>query len=94
MERAQRRGWAPVVLDLGVDTTTPVGELIASVMISVSQWERRAISQRTTEALAVKKAQGVDFWEAALTSAGDAQSHGQDEEAWEDVPRDRGHLEW
>ena len=59
MERAQRRGWAPVVLDLGVDTTTPVGELIASVMISVSQWERRAISQRTTEALAVKKAQGV-----------------------------------
>jgi Resolvase, N terminal domain/Recombinase len=58
-ERAQRRGWAPVVLDLGVDTTTPVGELIASVMISVSQWERRAISQRTKEPLSVKRAQGV-----------------------------------
>ena len=58
MERAQRRGWAPVVLDLGVDTTTPAGELVASVMVSVAQWERRAIGQRTKEALAAKKAQG------------------------------------
>lgn len=59
MERAQRRGWAPVVLDLGVDTTTPAGELVASVMVSVAQWERRAISQRTKEALAAKRAQGT-----------------------------------
>ena len=59
MERAQRRGWAPVVLDLGVDTTTPAGELVASVMVSVAQWERRAIGQRTKEALAAKKAQGA-----------------------------------
>jgi len=59
MERAQRRGWAPVVLDLGVDTTTPAGELVASVMVSVAQWERRAIGQRTKEALAAKKAQGI-----------------------------------
>jgi DNA invertase Pin-like site-specific DNA recombinase len=58
MERAKRRGWAPVVLDLGVDTTTPAGELVASVMVSVAQWERRAIGQRTKEALAAKKAQG------------------------------------
>jgi DNA invertase Pin-like site-specific DNA recombinase len=58
MERAQKRGWAPVVLDLGVDTTTPVGELVASVMVSVAQWERRAIGQRTKEALAARKAQG------------------------------------
>jgi DNA invertase Pin-like site-specific DNA recombinase len=59
MERAQRRSWSPVVLDLGVDTTTPVGELVASVMMSVAQWERRAIGQRTKEALAVAKGQGV-----------------------------------
>jgi DNA invertase Pin-like site-specific DNA recombinase len=59
MDRAQTRGWAPVVLDLGVDTTTPAGELVASVMVSVAQWERRAIGQRTREALAAKKAQGV-----------------------------------
>jgi DNA invertase Pin-like site-specific DNA recombinase len=59
MERAQRKGWAPVVLDLGVDATTPAGELVASVMVSVAQWERRAIGQRTKEALAAKKAQGA-----------------------------------
>ena len=59
MERAQRRGWAPVVLDLGVDTTTPVGELVASVMVSVAQWERRAIGQRTKDALAAKRASGA-----------------------------------
>lgn len=59
MERAQRKGWAPVVLDLGVDATTPAGELVASVMVSVAQWERRAIGQRTREALAAKKAQGA-----------------------------------
>src|SRR4051812_24461802 len=59
MERAQRRGWAPVVLDLGVDTTTPAGEMVASVMMSVAQWERKIIGQRTKEALAMRKAQGV-----------------------------------
>jgi DNA invertase Pin-like site-specific DNA recombinase len=59
MERAQRKGWAPVVLDLGVDTTTPAGELVASVMVSVAQWERRAIGQRTKEALAAKKSEGA-----------------------------------
>jgi DNA invertase Pin-like site-specific DNA recombinase len=59
MERAQRSGWAPVVLDLGVDATTPAGELVASVMVSVAQWERRAIGQRTKEALAARKAQGA-----------------------------------
>jgi DNA invertase Pin-like site-specific DNA recombinase len=59
MERAQRRGWAPVVLDLGVDTTTPAGEMVASVMMSVAQWERKIIGQRTREALAMRKAQGA-----------------------------------
>ena len=59
MERAQRRGWAPVVLDLGVDATTPAGELVASVMVSVAQWERRTVAARTREALAAKKAQGA-----------------------------------
>jgi DNA invertase Pin-like site-specific DNA recombinase len=59
MARSRRKGWALVALDLGVDTTTPSGELVASVMASVAQWERQVIGQRTREALAVKKAQGV-----------------------------------
>jgi DNA invertase Pin-like site-specific DNA recombinase len=59
LDRAQREGWGLVALDLGVDTTTPAGELVANVMAAVSQWERRAIGQRTREGLAAKRAAGV-----------------------------------
>jgi len=59
LERCSREGWALVALDLGLDMTTPTGELIASVMAAVAQWERRAIGQRTKDALAAKKAAGV-----------------------------------
>jgi DNA invertase Pin-like site-specific DNA recombinase len=59
MERARRGGWAVVALDLGVDTTTPSGEMVASVILSMSQYERRLISDRTRVALAAKKAAGV-----------------------------------
>lgn len=59
MGRAQSEGWNLVALDLGIDLSTPGGEFLASVMASAAQWERRIIGQRTMEALAVKKAQGV-----------------------------------
>jgi DNA invertase Pin-like site-specific DNA recombinase len=59
MEDARSGGWALVVLDLGVDTTTPSGEMIANVMATFAQFERRLIGQRTRDALAVKKDQGV-----------------------------------
>lgn len=59
MERAQRKGWAVVVLDLGVDTATPQGELVANTFAAFAQFERRLIGQRTREALAVKAAEGV-----------------------------------
>jgi DNA invertase Pin-like site-specific DNA recombinase len=59
LERARRRGWQLVAVDLGVDTTTPAGELVANVMAAVAQWERRAIGVRTAEAMAQKKAAGV-----------------------------------
>jgi DNA invertase Pin-like site-specific DNA recombinase len=48
-----------VALDLGVDTTTPAGEMIANSVTNFSQFERRLIGQRTKDALAVKRAQGV-----------------------------------
>jgi DNA invertase Pin-like site-specific DNA recombinase len=57
--RSSCRAQSFVALDLGVDTTTPSGELIASVMATFAQFERRVIGQRTRDALAVKKAQGV-----------------------------------
>ena len=59
MALSQREGWSLVALDLGVDTSTPAGEFMAAVMASAAQWERRIISQRTRDALAAKRAQGV-----------------------------------
>ena len=59
MERAQHRRWALVALDLGVDTTTPSGEMLANVLAVFAHFERRLIGQRTKDALAVKRAQGV-----------------------------------
>lgn len=58
LERARREGWQVVALDLGVDTTTPVGEMVAHQLIAVSQWERRIIGERTSAALQARKARG------------------------------------
>jgi DNA invertase Pin-like site-specific DNA recombinase len=59
MERSRRKGWALIALDLGVDTSTPSGEMLANVLAVFAQFERRLIGQRTREALQVKKAAGV-----------------------------------
>ncbi|MDH6678448.1 DNA invertase Pin-like site-specific DNA recombinase [Rhodococcus sp. LBL1] len=59
LERASREGWRIFSADLAIDTTTPAGEAAAGMMVVFSQLERRLISQRTKDALAMKKAQGV-----------------------------------
>jgi DNA invertase Pin-like site-specific DNA recombinase len=61
MERARRNHWSLVALDLGVDTTTPAGEMMAAVLATFAQFERRIIAQRTKDALAIKRAQGVQL---------------------------------
>jgi DNA invertase Pin-like site-specific DNA recombinase len=59
MERARKKGWSLAALDLGVDTTTPAGEMVANVMATFAQFERHLIGERTKAALAIKKAEGV-----------------------------------
>lgn len=68
LETARRQQWALVALDLGVDTTTPAGELVANVMAAVAQWERRVIGQRTADALAQRKAQGLPIGRPRLVT--------------------------
>jgi DNA invertase Pin-like site-specific DNA recombinase len=57
--KGKRKGWGLILLDVDVDTSSPSGEFMVNVMGSAAQWERRIISQRTKDALAVKRAQGV-----------------------------------
>ena len=59
METAAAEGWALSALDLGVDTTTTNGKLIANIMIALAQWERELIGDRTRTALAAVKARGT-----------------------------------
>lgn len=59
LERASAKGWRLVLLDLGVDTSTPAGEFVANTIANSAQYERRLIGQRTREGLAAKRAAGV-----------------------------------
>ncbi len=59
MAAAQKQSWGVVALDVQVDTTTPAGEMMANVMATFAQFERRLIGQRTRDALAAKRAAGV-----------------------------------
>jgi DNA invertase Pin-like site-specific DNA recombinase len=59
MATAQKQSWGLVALDCQMDTTTPAGEAMAHILATFAQFERRLIAQRTKDALAIKKAQGV-----------------------------------
>lgn len=56
---SSQQGWGLIMLDLGVDTTTPAGKLVANVVAAVAEWERDMISLRTREGLAAARAKGV-----------------------------------
>lgn len=59
LARSAREGWRLVALDLGVDTTTPQGEVMAHVMAAFAQFERRLIGERTRDALSAVRSRGV-----------------------------------
>lgn len=55
MRQATRYGWDLVIIDMGMDTSTPVGRLAVNIIASVAQFEREQIGLRTREALQAKK---------------------------------------
>lgn len=59
MAQSRMEGWSIVALDIGVDTSTANGELIANIIMALAQWERRIIGQRTKDALAVVRENGT-----------------------------------
>lgn len=56
---AEDEGWSLVVLDLGLDMTSPVGRFTSTILAAVAELERDLIRQRTREALAAAAARGV-----------------------------------
>lgn len=59
LETASRQRWALVALDLAIDTTSTIGAAMAQVAVTFAELERKRIGERTRDALAVKRAQGV-----------------------------------
>ncbi|MEQ1886057.1 MAG: recombinase family protein [Bryobacteraceae bacterium] len=58
LERFNRRGVALVSVAESLDTATAAGRLVINMLISVSQWEREAIGERTRSAMQFKKSKG------------------------------------
>lgn len=58
LERFHRKGVALVSVADALDTGSAAGRLVLNIMVSVSQWEREAIGERTKDALQHKKATG------------------------------------
>lgn len=55
-----------IALDLGLDTSTETGRLVARIMASVGEWERERIADRTRQAAAVRRAQGRQMGRAGV----------------------------
>lgn len=58
---AAKQGWRITTADLMIDTTTPVGRAMMNMLFTFAQFELDMISQRTREALAERRAQGVQL---------------------------------
>jgi DNA invertase Pin-like site-specific DNA recombinase len=58
LECFERNSVSLVSVAESLDTKTAAGRLVLNIMMSVSQWEREAIGERTRDALRHKKANG------------------------------------
>ena len=50
--------WSLICLDINLDTASPMGECMGTILAAIAQLELEQIRKRTKDALAVKKAQG------------------------------------
>jgi len=58
LDLSDRQGWDFVALDLGIDTSTPMGRAMAQMAGVFSELERKMIGQRTSDAMQALKANG------------------------------------
>lgn len=59
VELLKRKGVALRIVAMGIDTSTPTGELMLNVMASVAQFERQMMLERQREGIAKAKAEGA-----------------------------------
>ena len=57
-DRLERKGAKIRVLDLGIDTSSPTGRMIAEIVVAVAGFERRLLLERQRVGIAAAKAEG------------------------------------
>lgn len=83
LELADHQGWDFIALDLGIDTSTPMGRAMAQMASVFSELERKMIGQRTSDAMQALKAGGrrlgrpVEQSDAVRARIADARAAGQ-----------------
>ncbi|PPL17955.1 recombinase family protein [Microterricola pindariensis] len=70
IDDAQRQGWNLIVIDNAIDLTTAGGRAMANMFITFAEYERELISSRTKDALAARKARGLDNGRKTAIPAG------------------------
>ncbi len=70
IDAAQLQGWNLVLIDQSLDLATPGGRAMANMLATFAQWEAEMISSRTKDALAARKARGLDNGRKSAIPAG------------------------
>lgn len=86
VEDLEKRGVGLVILDLGIDTTTPIGRLTVTVLSAVNRMTRDLLAESTRDALQARKAAGVKLGAPAKLSAGQITAAGKMRAAGMSVP--------
>ena len=58
-EKLRQRGIGMKIVNLNIDTATPAGELVYTMMAAAAQFERKLLIQRINEGLAAARKRGV-----------------------------------
>lgn len=59
VDRIKATGAGLKIIDLNIDTTTPAGECVMTILGAIGQMERKTIKQRQSEGIEVAKTKGV-----------------------------------
>lgn len=58
VDAADRNGWRLIVLDVNLDTATPVGRMVLTILAAVAEMERNRIAERQVDSHAERRRRG------------------------------------
>lgn len=61
VDLAEKQGWRLALMDMGLDTATPHGRLVVSMLASVAEFERGLIAERAKDTHQERRARG-EVW--------------------------------